>query len=119
MSKKILLVDDEKDILTALKELLEMEGFIIYCATNGKEGINVFKETAPDLIIVDMMMPIMNGAQMVENIRLDSINPEVPIIMMSSVVSLVKIENPRWDAFIRKPSGFDDILNIINKLLIK
>lgn len=119
MSSTILLVDDEKDILVALKELLEMEGYKIICASNGEEGVKKFREFTPDLIISDMMMPILNGNEMIKLIRDNATYPKVPIIMMSSVTALSKIENPSWDAFIRKPSGIDNILNVIKKLLNK
>lgn len=120
MSTTILLVDDEKDILLALKELLEMEGYVVICAAHGKAGLQMFHEFKPDLVIADIMMPIMNGHEMIRLIREDSINkPRVPIIVMSSVVALSRVENAKWDYFIRKPSGIDDILRVVKRLLEK
>lgn len=119
MSSTILLVDDEKDILVALKELLEMEGYVVLCALNGQIGLKMFKEFNPDLIITDMMMPIMNGYEMIRLIREDSVHSRVPIIVMSSIANLGKALDPSWDYFIKKPSGIDDILIVIKKLIEK
>ncbi|MBC7428590.1 MAG: response regulator [Bacteriovorax sp.] len=119
MSTTILLVDDEKDILAALKELLEMEGYVVITALNGKTGLYLFHEFKPDLIISDMMMPIMNGYEMIAHIRLDPTLSKVPIIVMSSAITLARVEDAPWDYFIKKPYGIDDLLVIIKKLMEK
>ena len=66
---KILCVDDERDILDLLVFNLEKEDFEVYTASNGKEAVEVAKKTIPDLIIMDVMMPEMDGMEACENIR--------------------------------------------------
>ena len=61
MTKKILLVEDDVDLLRIYQEILEMEGFDTHTAENGEEGIEKFKEVNPSLTIMDGEMPIMNG----------------------------------------------------------
>ena len=59
--KKILIVDDEQDIVESLKFVLEVEDYTCYCAYNGEDGLRLAKEIMPDLIILDVMMPKING----------------------------------------------------------
>lgn len=68
-SKKILLIDDEMDILEILSYNLEKEGYDIYTATNGKEGIVMAKEILPDLILLDVMMPEKDGIETCQELR--------------------------------------------------
>lgn len=64
--KKILLVDDDPDFVSAIKSLLEKNGFEVEAAYNGQEGLEQAGKFKPDLIILDMMMPVMNGRSMQE-----------------------------------------------------
>ena len=66
---KILLVDDEKDIIEFLKYNFEKEGFKVYTAQNGSEGKQVAKKVKPDLIILDIMMPGMDGVELCQELR--------------------------------------------------
>lgn len=67
--KKILLIDDEQDILEILSYNLEKEGYYVFTATNGNEGIQVAKEIIPDLILLDVMMPEKDGIETCQDLR--------------------------------------------------
>lgn len=67
--KKILLIDDEQDILDILSYNLEKEGYYVFTATNGNEGIQVAKEIIPDLILLDVMMPEKDGIETCQDLR--------------------------------------------------
>ena len=69
MLGKVLLVDDEQDILVLLKYNLEKENFLVQTASNGREGIEIAKEFKPDVIVLDVMMPEMDGIETCEKIR--------------------------------------------------
>ncbi|MCB0396139.1 MAG: response regulator transcription factor [Flavobacteriales bacterium] len=69
VTKKILLVDDEEDILEFIRYNLEKEGFDVNVAHNGREAINVAKQIKPDLVILDIMMPEMDGIETCQEIR--------------------------------------------------
>ncbi len=81
-SFKILLVDDEKDILEFLGYNLKKEGFRVFTARNGKDGIRIAKEENPQLIILDVMMPVMDGIETCNEIR------EIPELASTIVVFL-------------------------------
>ena len=70
--KKILIVDDEQDIVESLKFVLEVSGYVCYTAYNGEDGLRLAKEIMPDLIILDVMMPKINGYKISRLLKYDS-----------------------------------------------
>lgn len=81
MAKKILIVEDEQNIRELLRLYLEREGYKVIEATNGADGIAMFKSENPDMMLLDVMMPVMDGWQVCRAVREDS---AVPIIMMTA-----------------------------------
>jgi two-component system alkaline phosphatase synthesis response regulator PhoP len=73
MSSKILIIDDEPDIRVLIKYTLEKEGYLVEVAENGEEGIEKAKANVPDLIVLDVMMPGMDGMETCEKLREDSL----------------------------------------------
>src|SRR4030043_421440 len=82
--KTILVVEDEENVLSAVKDTLENAGYAVAVATNGKEGIGLFDSLAPDLVITDINMPEVEGIELIRG--LSSHTPKVPIIAMSGDV---------------------------------
>ena len=85
MSQRILIVDDEDDIREFIGYNLRREGYDIYTATNGKEAVEMAVSTLPHLIILDMMMPVMDGRQACEEIRKIPELNETIIVFLSAV----------------------------------
>jgi len=83
MVKNILVVDDEKRILSLLEAYLEQQGFLVTTATNGKEAIFIARHEKPDLIILDIMMPEMDGYEFMRQHRKER---ETPIILLTAKV---------------------------------
>jgi len=81
MSQKILLVDDEPEILDICRDYLKASAFEVVTAKDGVQGLSAFRREAPDLIILDLMMPEMNGLDLCREIRRES---NVPIIMLTA-----------------------------------
>ncbi len=83
--KKILIIEDELPMLKALSDKFSLEGFSVLEARNGNEGLNVALETKPDLILLDLLMPIMDGKAMMEKLRQDAWGKKVPIIILTNL----------------------------------
>ena len=83
MAKNILVIDDEKRILSLLEAYLEQQGFLVTTATNGKEAIFIARHEKPDLIILDIMMPEMDGYEFMRQHRKER---ETPIILLTAKV---------------------------------
>lgn len=105
--KKVLLIDDEKDFCATIATHLKLIGdFKIAVAFSGEEGLKLVKRLKPDLIILDIIMPGMDGFKVLEKLKKDSNTMEIPVIMLSGQDSdLYKIEAARlFDEFyITKP----------------
>jgi two-component system alkaline phosphatase synthesis response regulator PhoP len=84
--KKILLIDDEEDIVTTLKFKLEDEGYALSTASDGFEGLKKAKGENPDLIILDIMMPKMDGHKVCGLLKKDKKTSHIPIIMFTAKV---------------------------------
>ncbi|MBR1907973.1 response regulator [bacterium] len=120
MMKKILIVDDEKDIVETLKFMLEASGYSCFCAYNGEDGLKMAKEIIPDLIILDVMMPKMNGFKISRLLKFDSKYRDIPILMLTarSQESDKQIgEETGANEYITKPFEIDDVLNRVAKYL--
>ena len=81
LSKKILIIDDDERILTSLQDVLAQEGYILSIAKNGKEGLRQSEKINPDLVITDIIMPDIEGIELIRAIRKRNVN--IPIIAMS------------------------------------
>lgn len=79
--KQILVIDDEVQIRSMLKKMLEREGFNVIVASDGKEGMNLFDKEPADLVITDLIMPEKDGIEIIRELKKKS--PDVPIIAMS------------------------------------
>lgn len=104
MSKKILTIDDEEAIRESFKSFLEDHGYQVSTAENGLIGLEVFKQEKPDLILVDLRMPTMDGLDVISNIKI--ISPDTPIIivsgtgLLSDAIEAIKLG--AWD-YLTKP----------------
>jgi len=81
MSKKILIIEDEPGILLSLKDEFESEGYKVYEAEDGEKGIAIAKQQKPDLIILDIMLPVLNGYEVCKRLRMEG--DTTPIIMLT------------------------------------
>lgn len=84
-SKKILIIEDELPMLKALSDKFTREGFSVLEARNGEEGLDVALKEKPDLIILDLFMPVMDGKAMMEKLRKDEWGKNVSIIILTNL----------------------------------
>ena len=87
--KKVLVVDDDPDFVDAVKSVIEKGGYQVDVAYDGKEGLERVSQSKPDVIILDVMMPVMNGYEACKKLKADPATREIPIIMLTAVASRV------------------------------
>lgn len=92
MAKKILLVEDEELVIRILEKKLSEEGYEVLLARNGKEGLEVMRKEKPDLVLMDIVMPKMNGLETMEAMNNDPELKEFPVIVISNSGEPVEIE---------------------------
>ena len=117
MSKTILIIEDEEAIQGVVKAFLEDEGYNIVLASDGSEGMEKFHEHRPDLILLDLMLPKMNGFSVCEAIRKES---QVPIIMLTALdddASQMKGFDALADDYITKPFSMPVVMKHIEAVL--
>lgn len=80
----ILVIDDEKDLIELVRYNLEKEGFDVIAATDGQSGLDVVKKHRPDLVMLDLMMPGLDGLQVCQRLRADPRSGRMPVIMLTA-----------------------------------
>jgi len=114
----ILVIDDEPGIVDVLIAVLEDAGHRASGAANGQEALSKLKASLPDLVLLDVEMPVLDGGATLSAMKADPRLASVPVVLMSGIVeSMVKRRCRGHDAFLRKPFSLDDLLETINTLL--
>lgn len=117
---KILVIDDEKHIAEAIKINLKILGHEVLLAANGLEGLKWWKDSSPDLVIVDLMMPEIDGIGVIKEIR--KRDPKIPILVISAkdqVKEKIKCLSLGVDDYLSKPFDLDEFLLRVDRLLTR
>ena len=120
MSKRILIADDETDIVETLQFMLEVEGFECLTAYNGEDALNLAKREMPDLLILDVMMPKINGYKVCSLLKFDAKYKNIPILMVtarSQEEDKMIGEETGADEYITKPFEINDVVEKVKKYL--
>lgn len=116
----ILIIDDEKDLLELVRYNLEKEGYEAICATDGITGVEIAVKHRPDLIVLDVMMPGMDGLEVCRKLRADTRTSQVPVLMLTARVSeadrVVGLEMGA-DDYVTKPFSPRELLARIKAIL--
>lgn len=114
--KRILLVDDEQGIQLLYREEFEEDGYEVVSAYNGEEALEKFSQEPPDLVILDINMPGMNGIEVLR--RMKEMNPNLPVIL-SSAYQEYKQDFGTWasEEYIVKSANMDDLKKAVRKHL--
>ncbi|MBU1045613.1 response regulator [Patescibacteria group bacterium] len=95
MAKKILIIEDEELLLNLLKKKLSELGYEVLAAVDGLEGLEAIKETAPDLVLLDIVMPKMGGFEVLEKKQEDDSIKSIPVIIISNSGQPVELEKAK------------------------
>lgn len=113
----ILVIDDELAITELLEAVLAYEGYTVILASNGKEGLEQLARQPFDLILCDIMMPVMDGREFCRTAREDARYQHIPLVLMSAVREFLVGGDCSYTAFITKPFDIDAILATIEDLI--
>mgnify|MGYP000843929151 CR=1 FL=1 len=122
MAKKILVVDDEPDFLMMASLRLKKSGYDVVTATDGEKALNKLKETAPDLVLLDVKMPKLNGYEVFERMQKDQGLSKIPVIFSSADTSVdleTKTTSLKAAGYLKKPFDGPTMLDMIMKHLTK
>lgn len=120
MVKRVLIVDDEPNILTSLEFLMEDAGLQVQTASNGQEALDRTASFAPDLVLLDVMMPVLNGYEVCQRLKSDPKTCAVRVLMLSAKgrdVEIAKGLELGADGYITKPFSTRELLGKVQELL--
>jgi DNA-binding response OmpR family regulator len=112
MTPRILAVDDDKDMLMMLRVGLEAEGYEVLTATRGMEALERARADMPDLILLDVMMPQMDGFEVLSNLKQDETTSAIPVIMVTAVSerrSMMNALSGGTDYYLVKPYSAEEL----------
>ena len=122
MANAILVADDDPDILSIVSMSLETQGYTVHKATNGREAVDLARQHHPDLILMDMMMPVVSGYEAVGELKADATTKDIVIVGLSAKAMATDMERATdvgIDGYITKPFRIAQVLSVVESYLKK
>lgn len=118
LNKKVLIVEDEAPLRNAVSDILSFEGFDVFQAKNGQEGLDTALKEHPDMILLDLMMPIMDGLTMLEKLREDQeYGKNAAVILLTNINDPEKVamatEAGSYDFLVKSDWNIEDVVKKI------
>jgi two-component system response regulator VicR len=125
MTKKtkrmILCIEDEQEMIDLINLILSSRGFEIRGATGGKDGLEIIRKEHPDLVLLDLMMPEMDGWEVYQQMKADEATRNIPVIVVTaraqSIEKVLGLHIAKVDDYIVKPFSPQELLNSVDKVL--
>jgi DNA-binding response OmpR family regulator len=120
-TKHILCIEDEPEMIDLIRLILVRRGFEVSGATGGKEGLLAVREKLPDLVLLDLMMPDMDGWEVYQQMKSDELTRHIPVIVVTaraqSIDKVLGIHIAKVDDYIAKPFSPQELLISVEKVL--
>ena len=122
-TKRILCIEDEPEMIDLIRLILSRRGFEVFGATGGTEGLAKVRKDLPDLVLLDLMMPDMDGWEVYQQMKADETTRDIPVIVVTakaqSIDKVLGLHIAKVDDYIAKPFSPQDLLNSVEKILAK
>jgi len=119
--KKILCIEDEPEMIDLIRLILSRRGFEIIGANGGKEGLEIIHKEHPDLVLLDLMMPEMDGWEVYQQMKADEITNGIPVIVVTakaqSIDKVLGLHIAKVDDYITKPFSPQELLTSVDNVL--
>ena len=119
--KLILCIEDEVEMIDLIRLILTRRGFDVLGANGGKKGLEAIREHHPDLILLDLMMPDMDGWEVYQQMKTDETSKNIPVIVVTakaqSIDKVLGLHIAKVDDYIAKPFSPQELLNSVEKVL--
>jgi DNA-binding response OmpR family regulator len=118
MQKKILIIDDDRDIVEAMEAILQMENYVVLHAYTGGEGVSLAKKETPDLLLLDYMLPDINGREVAILFKKNTALSPIPIIIVSAAKEAQEaVDELQLNGHLEKPFDLFDLLDTVKRHL--
>jgi DNA-binding response OmpR family regulator len=115
--RTVLVVEDDADILSSVAEVLREDGFDVYTASNGHQALAEVRSRELDLILLDLMMPQMDGWSFVHRLRMQALTRRAPIVLLSAVSALAETAAElEVDGYLAKPFSLEDVVGLAHRI---
>lgn len=119
--KRILCIEDEPEMIDLIKLILGRRGYDVHGATGGIEGARLVRELLPDLVLLDLMMPDMDGWEVYQQMKADPTTRNIPVIVVTAkaqnIDKVLGLHIAKVDDYIAKPFGPQELLDSVEKIL--
>ena len=120
-SKRVVCVEDEPEMIDLIRLILSRKGFEVIGADGGKQGLEIIRENKPDLILLDLMMPDMDGWEVYQQIKADKSTSEIPVIVVTakaqSIDKVLGLHIAKVDDYISKPFSPQELMDSVDRVL--
>jgi two-component system response regulator VicR len=120
-TKQILCIEDEPEMIDLIRLILGRRGFEVVGAAGGKEGLEKVRQQPPELVLLDLMMPDMDGWEVYQQMKADEKTKDIPVIVVTakaqSIDKVLGLHIAKVDDYIAKPFSPQDLLNSVEKVL--
>jgi DNA-binding response OmpR family regulator len=120
-TKKIVYVEDELEMIDLVKLILSRKGYEVVGAAGGREGLDIIRELVPDLVLLDLMMPDIEGWDVYQQIRADDTTKHIPVIVVTAkaqnIDKVLGLHIAKVNDYISKPFSPQDLVNSVEKVL--
>jgi DNA-binding response OmpR family regulator len=121
--KRIICVEDESEMIDLIRLILSRRGFDVRGANGGKEGLEAIRKEIPDLVLLDLMMPDMDGWEVYQQMKANEKTRDIPVIVVTakaqSIDKVLGLHIAKVDDYIAKPFSPQELLNSVEKVLSK
>jgi DNA-binding response OmpR family regulator len=123
MSARVVCIEDEPEMIDLVRLILSRKGFEVIGANNGREGLDAVERLRPDLVLLDLMMPDMDGWEVYQRIKANTALNRIPVIIVTakaqSIDRMLGLHIAKVDDYITKPFGPTELLNSIERVLTR
>ena len=119
--KHIVCIEDETEMIELIRLILGRRGFDVHGAAGGKEGLQMVRELVPDLVLLDLMMPEMDGWEVYQQMKADASTRDIPVIVVTAraqnIDKVLGLHIAKVDDYIAKPFGPQELIDSVEKIL--
>jgi DNA-binding response OmpR family regulator len=119
--RRVLCIEDHPEMIDLIRLVLRRQGFVVEGALGGREGLRIMREHPPDLVLLDLMMPEMDGWEVYRQIRADETLKEIPVIAVTakaqSIDRILGLHIAGMDGFVTKPFQLDELISNVERVL--
>jgi len=117
----VLYIEDERPVIDLVRDALRLAGYKVVGATSGQQGLDLMRERKPDLLLLDLMMPDINGWDVYREMKTDETLADIPVIVVSAKApdydNVIIEDLPPVEDYISKPFDVEDLIRSVNSLL--